>query len=376
MKHRHAIIRLTSAFIVAGLLLLGFGVTPVQAAKLKNIAQVAGVRDNQLVGYGVVIGLNGTGDRPDMKFTAQSLTSMLSRFGIRIDQATLRLRNVAAVMVTAQISSFDRIGQKKDVIVSSIGNATNLQGGTLLVTPLRGVDGEVYGLAQGPISVGGYSVNAFGSARMKNHVTAARIPDGATVERSLAIDMNSQKNLVFQLNQMDFTTSTRVTEAINAYLQGDFAQTPGPGSINVDVPEKYSTQVVKLISELEELDVATSRVARVVVNERTGTVVIGSEVSISAVAVAHGSLEVRIDTQYQVSQPNPSINGQGQTAVVPQATLDAQESPTKLTLLQGGTTIGQLVNALNTLGVGTRDLISILQAIKAAGALEAELVII
>ena len=376
MKHQHAVTLLMSTLLAAGLVAFGFGSSQAEAAKLKNIAQVAGIRDNQLVGYGVVIGLNGTGDRPDMKFTAQSLTSMLSRFGIRIDQNSLRLRNVAAVMVTADINSFDRIGQKKDVVVSSIGNATNLQGGTLLVTPLRGVDGEVYALAQGPISVGGFSVNAFGSSRMKNHVTAARIPDGATVERSLAIDMNSQKNLVFQLDRMDFTTSTRVMEAINAYLQGDFATTPGPGSVAVDVPEKYASQVVRLVSELEDLDVVTSRVARVVVNERTGTVVIGAEVSIAAVAVAHGSFEVRVDTQYQVSQPNSSIMGPGETVVVPQTNLEAGETPTKLTLLQGGTTIGQLVNALNTLGVAPRDLISILQAIKAAGALEAELVII
>lgn len=379
------------------------------AARIKDIAYVEGVRDNQLLGYGLVVGLSGTGDFGQAEVTVQSTASMLSRMGIRVDKDTLSSRNVAAVMVTADLPAFARSGQKIDVTVSSIGNARSLQGGQLLATPLRAADGNVYAVAQGAVSVGGYEVRGgFGNQVTKNHVTAGRVPNGALVERDVAIELTGRTELRLILRQPDFTTAVRVAQRIStlygpgAGAAGGANQAGGPqnsaqngpqnnqqatgeqpfdgiaeavdaATIRVQVPEAFADHVPQFIAAVETLDVQPNSRARVVVNERTGTVVMGGDVRVREVAVAHGNLRVAISTDYGVSQPNPF--GQGDTEVVPDEEVGAGEDGGSLRVVEAGATIGDVVGALNALGATPRDLIAILQAIKTAGALDAELVI-
>ena len=343
------------------------------AARLKDLINVEGVRSNQLVGYGIVVGLNGTGDGDQTKFTVQSVVNMLERFGVQVDRRQVKLKNAAAVMVTAELPPFVRQGQKLDVVVSSIGDAKSLQGGTLLLTPLRGPDGEVYALAQGPISLGGFSAGGAGASVQKNHPTVGRIPGGAVVEKEVPVLLNEKSTLRLSFRETDFSTVTQAAEAINAYLDGPFARPLDGRTVVLAVPPRYQGQVVKLLAEIGDLEISPDVPARVVIDERTGTVVMGENVRVSKVAVAHGNLSVQIRERARVSQPPPF--SAGQTVVTPETEVTAKEEAARIVVIEEGVSIGELVRALNAVGATPRDLIAIFQAIKAAGALQAELVI-
>jgi len=345
-----------------------------KGARLKDIASFKGVRSNQLVGYGLVVGLNGTGDGTGTEFTIQSLANMLERMGIHVLPDDIKVSNVAAVMVTAELPPFARIGSKLDVLVSSVGDAKSLEGGTLLLTPLKGADNKVYAMAQGPLVVGGFaSSGQAGGGVKKNHPTVGRIPDGATVEREIPFHFDRMKDLIVTLNSPDFTTATRVSNLINRELGLSAAYAADPGTIKVKVPQNYSDNLVGLVARLEQLRVQTDTKARVILDERTGTVVMGENVRISSVAIAHGNLSVRIKETKEVSQPPPF--SQGRTVVTNNSQVNVNEEARKLILMPEGATLGEVVRALNAIGVTPRDLIVVLQAIKAAGALQADLVI-
>ena len=349
---------------------------PAQAARIKDLTSIKGVRTNQLTGYGLVVGLDGTGDKSGTEFTIQSLVNMLERMGINVDKKDVRVKNIAAVVVTAKLPPFARIGSKMDVVVSSIGDATSLVGGTLLFTPLRGADEKVYALAQGPISVGGVGAGgASGSSVTKNHLLAARIAGGATIEREVAFSLNGKKDLTLTLLNPDFTTALRVSETINAAMGEEVAKALDSGALELNIPEAYREDISRFLANVETLEVDPDTVARIVVNEKTGTVVIGQNVRISTVAVSHGNLSITIDETQIVSQPRP-FTETGRTVVTPESDIEIRESDNQLMVVDGGATIGELVRALNAIGVTPRDLISIFQSIKAAGALQAELKII
>lgn len=346
------------------------------AARLKDISHIQGVRENQLIGYGLVVGLLKSGDDQKILYTIQSLTSMLARMGVKVDPAEIRARNVAAVIVTANLPPFSTVGKAIDVTVSSIGNAKSLQGGTLLMTPLKGADGKIYAMAQGPLLVGGYSFSgAGGTAVTKNHPTVARIPDGGIIERTINFNINLREDMVISLIDFDFTTAAHISDSINNFLGGPYAKARDAGAVVLQVPGQYRRRVVELVAQIENLQIQTDRRAKVILNERTGTVVMGSEVRISTIAISHGSLKVQISTQFSVSQPSP-LSTKGRTVVVPNTNIQAVEEESRLMLIKEGVTIGQVVMALNSVGVSPRDLIDILQAIKAAGALEADMEII
>ena len=346
--------------------------SPAQAARVKDVARLDGVRDNALTGYGLVVGLNRTGDTQQALFTVQSVTAMLSRMGVRIDPRRLRTRNVAAVMVTAKLPPFTGSGSRIDVVVSSMGNATSLRGGTLLMAPLKGVDGRVYAVAQGPLSVGGFSTSAAGSRLSRNVATVGRIPSGAIVERTVEFKLNGKKQLLYILNRADFTTATKVAAAITQ--AGAKARAVDGGRVLVDVPtDMQQSRVAELVAKVESAPVTTDVKARVIVNSRTGTVVIGSNVRIGTVAVAHGSLQIRVESTTAVSQP--SALATGTTLATRQAQISANEEKGALRLVNGGASLDDLVKALNALGANSRALIDILEAIKAAGSLDAEIII-
>lgn len=344
------------------------------ATRVKDVASVKGVRRNQLVGYGLVVGLNGTGDKSGTEFTLQSLASMLGKFGIGVDPSLIKVKNVAAVTVTGMLSPFARNGGTMDVVVSSLGDATSLEGGTLLMTPLFASDGQVWAIAQGPISTGGFSAGAGGSSVQKNHPTVGRIAGGATIEREMEVALGERDDFEVALGRPDFTTAQRTVRAINDHFGEPVAEARDSGTLRVRVPAALAADVVRFLAEVESVEIAPDEVAKVVLNERTGTVVMGANVRISQVAVSHGSLSVTISTTTSVSQPG-AFSG-GTTAVVPNTDVSAIEEPARLLLLGGAVTIGDLVRGLNAVGVTPRDLIAILQAIKAAGALSAELEII
>jgi flagellar P-ring protein FlgI len=361
--------------LTAGLILFGLA-ADLPAIRIKDLATFRGVRSNQLVGYGLVVGLNGTGDSDDAIFTLQSMSSLLERMGVTVNPDDIKVKNVAAVMVTADLPPFARLGNRLDTLVNSIGDAKNLQGGTLLFTPLKGGDGQVYAVAQGAISTGGFEAGgASGSKVQKNFPTVARVVQGALVEREIPFNLNQKDTLTLALNKPDFTTATRVAQAINAGLAGSVARTQDSGTIHVAVPPDYSNNIVQLIAAIESLGVTPDTVSRVVINERTGTVVMGENVRISTVAIAHGNLSIQIQENKNVSQPLPFAPG-GRTAVTPESDILVQEGRKPLYLMESGVSIGDVVRALNALGVSPRDLISILQALKAAGALQAELEVI
>lgn len=345
--------------------------SPAGSARIKDVASVKGVRTNQIIGYGLVVGLNGTGDNVRTEFTVQSLASLLARMGIGVDAELVQVRNVAAVMVTADLHPFARTGARIDALVSSLGDAASLEGGTLLLTPLHGADGEVYAIAQGPLSVGGFSAGGGGASVQKNHPTVGRIAGGATVEREVAYSIEGRSKFEVALHDADFTTAQRVASAINAQFGTGTAQPRDAGTLDIEVPA--GANVVAFLADLEALPVEPDRPARVVLNERTGTVVMGADVRISRVAVAHGSLSVTIATTNEVSQPNPF--GGGETVPFSNTDVTAVEEEARLNLLGGGdgVTIDELVRGLNALGVTPRDLIAILQAIRASGAMSAEL---
>ncbi|MBW2030280.1 MAG: flagellar basal body P-ring protein FlgI [Deltaproteobacteria bacterium] len=367
-----------------------------QGVRVKDITTIKGIRPNQLFGYGLVIGLNGTGDKGGSKATIQSLANMLERMGIQVRADDLKANNVAAVMVSASLPAFARIGKKIDVTLSSVGDAKSLQGGTLLLTPLLGVDGKVYALAQGPVSIGGFSAGgAAGGGITKNHPTVARISGGATVEREVHFSLEGRNELTLILNNPDFVTASRVADVINSGLRGVLARPMDSGTIKITVSEAYRKKLVEVIAKLGRLEVVPDSVAKVIISERTGTVVIGENVSISTVAVAHGNLTIKVKETKNVSQPRPFAPEQpvegpspqqmeggvivspgGNTVVTSETAVDIQEEKGGLQVIPKGSTIGELVRALNAIGVTPRDLITILQAMKTAGALQAELEIL
>ena len=344
--------------------------------RIKDIADIKGVRQNQLVGYGLVVGLNGTGDSDDAIFTIQSFASMLERMGVTVKPEDIEIDNVAAVMVTTDLPAFARSGGRIDVLVSSIGDAQNLQGGTLLFTPLKGADGQVYAIAQGPVSTGGFAAGSdSGSGVQKNHPTAGRVVNGAIIEKEIATNFNNKKSLTLNLHLADFTTASRVAQAINIAFYDQIARTHDAGTIEVQVPEKYKGNTVALVTMIERLGVTPDIVSKVVINERTGTVIMGENVRISTIAIAHGNLSIEVKETQNVSQPLP-FSRSGRTVVTPESELLVQEGNNPIFVVESGVSIGEVVKALNALGVSPRDLISIFQALKAAGALQAELEII
>jgi flagellar P-ring protein precursor FlgI len=343
--------------------------------RLKDVVSLQGTSSMPLMGYGLVVGLNKTGDRRQTIFSAQTLANMLERFGVLVAGERVKIENVAAVLVTAELPAFAKRGARVDVTVSSIGDARSLQGGTLLATAMRGTDGSVYALAQGPLSLGGFGGGKGGNSVQVNHLTAGRVPSGAFVQAEAATASLPTDHVVLALGAPDFTTATRVADAVNAELGPGAAQALDAASVGVKVPAAYKGSLPNLIARLEPLPVTVDALARVVINERTGTVVVGSHVKLAATAVAHGNLSVRITTKYEVSQPAPFTN-RGETVVVPDEEVDVTEGDAKLVALEAGATLDAVVKALNQLGATPRDIIAIVQALKAAGALSAEVVIL
>jgi flagellar P-ring protein precursor FlgI len=345
------------------------------AARLKDIVDIEGVRENQLLGYGIVVGLARTGDSQQTVFTNQSLTNILERMGLSVSPTAIKVKNTAAVMVTATLPAFAQPGVHLDTTVASTGDASNLQGGILVLTSLRGADGQVYAVAQGPVVTGGFSAGRGGASQSVNHPTVGRAPNGATVER--AAPSIAPKTLVrLQLRQSDFTTSERIVEAVNRKFAAASppARAENSGLIAVNIPPEFLSRPMEFIAELENIAVEADRPARVVINERTGTVVLGKEVRVAPVAILHGNLTVEVQTVETVSQPNPLA--QGTTAVVPQTAVAAKEEKARTVVLKQGATIEELVRALAAIGSTPRDIIAILQSLRSAGALEAEVEVI
>ena len=356
-------------------ILLMLPAVPAPAARLKDLVAIEGVRDNQLIGYGLVVGLAGTGDRRQALFSAQSLTNMLERMGVSVPPTAIRVNNTAAVMVTATLPAFAQPGMHIDITAAAIGDASNLQGGILVLTSLRGADGLVYAIAQGPVMTGGFSAGKGGSTQTVNHPTVGRSPSGATVER-LAPSLAPKSAIRLQIRHSDFTTAARIVAALNQRFTADkpVARAENSGLVTVAVPTEYTTRVTEFIAELESLTVEADRPARVVINERTGTIVLGKDVRVAPVAILHGNLSVEIQTTVQVSQPN--VLGQGTTEVVPQTTVAAKEEKARSVLLKQGSTVEDLVRALAAIGSTPRDVIAILQNLRSAGALDAEVEVI
>jgi flagellar P-ring protein FlgI len=349
----------------------------VWAARIKDIAHIEGFRSNQLFGYGLVVGLNGTGDRQNTEFTVQTLANLLQEYNIRVNPNDVRVKNVAAVIVTADIPAFVQPGTRLDAGISSVGDAGSLSGGTLLLTPLKGADGRVYAVAQGPVSLGGgYSALGVGARVSKNHQTAGRITSGVLLERAIpSAIVGSDGQIRINLDQPDFTTAKRISDSLNHSPLKTVAQSISPGVVTVAIPDKFKPDPIAFISAVESIEIAADNPARIVVSERTGTVIISKDVRIAPVAVAHGGLHITIKTEQRVSQPNPF--GKGQTEVVPDTTLAVKEETRQLLELPGGSgvSLGEIVQALNSLGVTPRDLIAVFEALREAGALQAELVV-
>lgn len=346
------------------------------ASRLKDLADVEGVRGNQLYGYGLVVGLNGTGDGKSVEFTIKSMSNALESLGVRVNPNDVKVKNVAAVMVTATLPAFTRPGSRIDVTLSSIGDAKSLQGGTLLFTTLKGADGNVYAVAQGPLTVGGFSVEGSGGdSATKNHPTVGIISAGATVERAISFDLFQSKKIRIVLREPDFTTMKAVVTAINQDFGRPLAAAIDSGSVEVLLAEDLSRDPISLMSRLEQIEVEPDSGAKVVVNERTGTIVMGEHVRVSRVALAHGNLNIAIRAEKQVSQPGALAQG-GQTAVVTNTDVNVGEEIKRLSVVGGEVTLGEIVKALNALKATPRDLISILTALKKAGALNAELVVL
>lgn len=361
--------------VILGLFLMLTNIA--HAERLKDIASIAGVRDNQLVGYGLIVGLNGTGDQTSQTpFTIQTFKNMMAQFGIVVpDGVTPQLKNVAAVSVHATIPPFAKPGQTLDVTVSSIGNAKSLRGGSLLMTPLRGADGKVYAIAQGNLVVGGFGAEGGDGSRITVNVpSVGRIANGATVERASPSLFGDQSSIVFNLHSADFTTAKRVTDAINRLLGPDIAHAMDGGSIHVTAP-RDADQKVTFLSVLENLEVEPGEgAAKVIINSRTGTIVIGEHVQVSPAAVTHGSLTVTIKENTEISQPNP-LSG-GVTAAAANTQIDVEQANNRMFLFKPGVTLDEIVRAVNEVGAAPGDLMAILEALKQAGALKADLVVI
>ena len=352
-----------------------FDIKPLEAqTRIKDIVDFEGVRENMLIGYGLVVGLNGTGDTLSSSiFTRESLVGMLERLGVNARDDSLKTDNVAAVMVTATLPPFAKQGTRIDLSLSAIGDADSLLGGTLLVTPLVGADGEVYAVAQGPVAVGGVSAGGAGAEVSKGVPTNGRIASGAIIEREISFDLQGLDTLRISLRNPDFTTARRIATAINSFVGGPIAQSRDSATVSLVVPDNYRGKMVALITDIEQLRVTPDISAKVVIDEQTGIIVMGENVRISTVAIAQGNLTIRITETPQVSQPLP-FSEEGETVTVPRTQIEIDEDEDKrLSVLSNSVTLQELVDGLNALGIGPRDMISILQAIKAAGALQAEI---
>lgn len=374
MLDRKSKFSIITPVLVAAVLFFTATSTANTASRIKDIVNFEGVRDNLLIGYGLVVGLNNTGDTlANGHFTKQSLQAMLNRLGVKPTDDGLDSQNVAAVMVTASLPPFARQGSRIDVTVSALGDSSNLLGGTLLVTPLLGADGEVYAVSQGQVAVGGFQSQGDAETVTKGVPTSGRIANGGIVEREVDYDISAMTNVKLTLRNPDFTTARRVSQAINAFLGTSAAAASDPTTIQLSVPDSYRNNVVNLLTDIEQLRVEPDQLARVVIDEQTGTIVMGENVRISTVAIAQGSLTIRITETQQVSQPGPFAEV-GATTTVNRTNIEVDEGEERqLTVLQPGVSLQELVNGLNALGIGPRDMITILQAIKTAGALQAEI---
>lgn len=361
------------ALFLAGLALLGAELAPERKmeVRLKEMARLQSVRSNQLIGYGIVVGLDGTGDKDQTKFTVQSLSNLLARQGISVSPTAIKVKNIAAVMVTAELPPFARTGSRIDVTVSSTGDAKSLAGGTLIMTPIQGPDGQTYAVAQGSLLVGGFSASSGGAGTTKNHPTVGRIPEGALIEREVPGAFNNRSSLRYNLTEEDFTTAVRVVAAINEELGEKVAKAHDARTIEVTIPKEFQGSAVELVARLENLPIQLQTRARVVVNEKTGTIVLGNDVKIGAVSIIQGGLSIQVTSNPLVSQPKPL--SKGQTVAKDQKDVKVEEEKVKTLNVEPGVSVGKLAEMLNSLGFTPRDLISILQAIKDAGALNAEL---
>lgn len=351
---------------VSGLALAG--------TRLKDLAAIEGVRENQLVGYGVVVGLNGTGDKRQTVFSAQTLTNVLQRMGVAVNPAAILVRNTAAVMVTASLPPFAQPGAKIDISVAAVGDSTNLQGGLLILTPLRAANGQVYAVAQGSVITGGFVAGRGGNSQTVNHPTAGRVPSGAIVEQAPpTVEPGSVLRL--QLHDADFTTAARIAQAVNKSLGAStpLALAKNSGLVEVQIPPDFRSRSVEFIAQVESIQVDPDLPARIVINEKTGTVVLGRDVRIAPVSILHGNLTVEVQTSYAVSQPDAFSGPGAQTAVVPQVSVGAKEDKARDVVLKEGANVDELVRALIAIGSTPRDIIAILQNLKAAGALNAEI---
>jgi flagellar P-ring protein precursor FlgI len=348
---------------------------PVRQVRLKDISTIEGVRDNMLIGYGLVVGLKRTGDSQQTQFSTQTLANILQRMGVQIPVASVQIRNVAAVFVTATLPPFARPGTRIDVTVSSIGDAKSIEGGLLLLTPLHASDSQVYAAAQGPVAIAGYTAGAHGTTNMVNHPTVGRIPDGAIVERDASVDISHWKRIALLLREPDFGVARNAAQAINKVLGNGVASAIDGSRVEVNATGVSGDGIPALLATVGEIEVSVSPVAKVVVNERTGTIVLGRDVSLGACSILQGSLSVDITTSYEVSQPAP-FSPKGETAVEPQTNVQSREIPAQSVNLKEGATVEDLVKGLQAIGASARDIVAILQAIKAAGALQAELEVI
>lgn len=347
--------------------------TPAEAARLKDIASFSGVRTNELVGYGLVVGLAGTGDGTSSTFTLRSMSNMLEKMGVETNPDDLKPKNVAAVMVTAKLPVSAKPGSNLDITVSSLGDAESLLGGILLVTPLKGLDGKVYAVAQGALTIGGFSAVGEAATAQKNIPTVGRIPNGAVVERSVPFRFNNQDRMTVNLSVRDFGTTMQVVNKINSALGGNYASAKDISTVELALPDQFRGNMVPLMASLENLSISPDGKAKVVVDEKTGTVVLGQDVRLSKVAVAHGNLQIVIAESEDVSQPGPFSDGT--TVVTPRTDLEVNEQNNPLMLVEGAT-LQELVDGLNAIGAAPRDLISIIRALKAAGSLHADVEVI
>jgi flagellar P-ring protein precursor FlgI len=367
---RAAAVAILTAFITVAVL-SSAGAT----SRIKDLANVEGVRENQLIGYGLVVGLNGTGDTlNNIPFTRQSLTAMLERLGVNVRGQNLRTGNIAAVMVTSNLPAFATQGTRMDVTVSALGDSKSLEGGTLLVTPLLGADGNVYAVGQGSVAVNGFQAQGQAASVTRGVPTVGRIANGALVEREIDFQLNRLGKLRLALRNPDFTTAKRMAVAINDFIGAPTAEPLDPGTIGIRIPKSYKGNVVSLLTDIEQLRVEPDQQAKIVIDERSGIIVMGSDVRVNTVAVAQGNLTVSITETPQVSQPGP-FSRRGDTVTVPRTRIGVQEDGKGLAVVKNSVSLQQLVDGLNALGIGPRDLISILQAIKAAGAIQADIVV-
>jgi flagellar P-ring protein precursor FlgI len=358
---------------LTALLVVGCAVSTAMAtSRIKDLASIEGIRQNQLLGYGLVVGLNGTGDTlNNTPFTKQSLQAMLERLGVNIRGQQIRTGNVAAVMVTANLPPFATQGTRIDVTASAMGDSKSLQGGTLLVTPLLGADGNVYAVAQGSLAIAGFQAEGEAAKITRGVPTVGRLPNGAIIEREIDFSLASLGQLRLALRNADFTTAKRIAMAINDYIGSPVAEPLDPSTVQLTLPKKFPQNVVSMLTEIEQLQVEPDNAAKIVIDERSGVIVIGRDVRVSTVAVAQGNLTVTISESPQVSQPAPL--SRGRSVVVPRSRVTVQEEGKKLALVHEGVSLQQIVDGLNALGIGPRDLIVILQAIKAAGAIQADI---